>query len=570
MPAVERAAAMEGLRCFWERDLCTLSAAEMEQKWLKDEIDCGIAIEEDAPGSLAKLPGHNPIFYLAENVWFDNDVTLLDPEFHRDKISRELLAWYFDDSHEYEGLLLQAPRDSYKSTFGHNVLPMFLAMRDSYIHNRDTRILLLHHKMDQASLNLVSLKTKCTVSPYLARFWNGLDGSPKFYWDTDVGNMKAFNWPHKIKGLFREKSVMASGLNASLTGLHFDYKLDDDLVTDDHIDSPVIRNDAIFKYGATQCLLDTITGKEANMGTPYHLRDLWANLEASKKKDGSPMYRVVTIAAGGDRVKKPLSYPRRHTNDFLERTRRKIVERDGTDLMWWLNYQCERRAPGAVVTKSEWIQYITTEQLRKKFGERGLPVIILVDPAWKGTKNAGKGCDAAIAAVGFDRKGMVVSTYLLDLVVSNEMSSNDGMNTIFQMMLRWSTPRAAVEECQGYQFTEDMKREAASRKQPLHLIDLKTQWQAKNSRIVTFVRKVEARLFYILQECPNQEIFLQQFLDFPQLNKNDALDAVAYSADPSVSDLYAAFWNTEDGDEDFFAEEYDDYEMPQRTRHCGS
>lgn len=568
MPGKHQRAAIEDLETLWERDLCTLSAAEMEQRWLKEEKSSGNAIERIHPGSLAKLEHHNPIFYLAENVWFDNDPSLLDKEFHRDKICSELLAWYFDDSHNYEGVLIQAQRDSYKSTFGHNILPMFLAMRDIYVHNRDTRILLLHHKQDQASLNLVSLKTKCTVSAYLERFWNGSDGSPKFFWETDVGNMKAFDWPHKIKGQFREHSVMASGLNVSLTGLHFDYKLDDDLVTDDHIDSSVIRNDAIFKYGATQCLLDTLTGKEVNMGTPYHLRDLWANLEAQKKEDGTPLYRVVTIPAGGDRVKKALSYPSRHTNDFLERTYRKIVERDGTDLMWWLNYQCERRAPGSVVTKEEWIQYVTKKELLKKFGERGLPVIILCDPAWKGTKNSGKGCDAAIAAIGFDRKGMVVSSYLLDLAVSNEMSSQDGMNTIFQMMLRWSTPRIAIEECQGYQFSEDMKREAASRKQPLHLIDLKTQWQAKNSRIVTFIRKVESRLFYILEDCPNQEIFLQQFLDFPQLNKNDALDAVAYSADPNVADMYAAFWNTEDGDEDFFADYEEEYDIPARTRYC--
>jgi len=527
------------------RDLSTKSSAELEREYTIDHPDAGKALEAIMPGALDKiLPDHNPIYHLAKQVWFDNEDPadpMLSEDLHRDVFCREILAWYFADcqASDYQDLLLLAQRDSFKSTFFHGVLPMWLAMRAKYVDDKDVRILLLHHREHQASLNLQRLKSKCAHSKHLEKFWAS---SPAFSWSRDRGTKLAFDWPDKKEGIFSEPSVMAAGIGAGLTGLHFDFKLGDDLVTEEHVHSHTIRSDAIFRYGASRFMLDTKTGKEANSGTPYHLRDLWANLEKAKDDDNKPLYRSVVVSAGGKRAGKPLSYPSRHTEAILERKRAEIMSRDGTDIMWWLNYQCERRSPGSVVTNPKWIQYISTTELIKRF-PGGVPSVILVDPAWKGTKNAGTGCDAALAVMGFERVNSILAFYLLDLVVSNEMTSLDGMESIFSLMNKWATYQVCVEEHQSHTFRTDLKHEADRRRKMINIIDPKTKWTGKNNRITAFLRPVQAGRFFIVDECPQKDVFLQQYEDFPQADPVDALDVVSYCLDPKVAELFAPIWD---------------------------
>ncbi len=79
--------------------------------------------------------------------------------------------------------------------------------------------------------------------------------------------------------------------------------------------------------------------------------------------------------------------------DLAQTTKKKlqeIVARDGHDARYWCQYQCEPRSSTMIAAELEWIKYVNLDDIPRK-----IPCVVLVDPAWKGTKNAGTGSDAS-------------------------------------------------------------------------------------------------------------------------------------------------------------------------------
>jgi len=541
------------------RDLCTRTEGEIRSLWQGNQIK---ALEKIESGVFERyVTNHNPIYYLACQVWFDNEPGLLYAPLHRDRIAKALLDYYFYDPETSDnakdrvsGLLLLAQRDSFKSTFNHGVFPQFLALRERHVNNRDIRILMLHHREEQASLNIQRLKSKHMQSHFLRQNF------PEFCSMVEFGTKTKFDWPCKTEGVFSEPSVMAAGLGSRLTGLHFDWMLNDDLVTEEDRNSKLIRGDSFFKYSTSRFMLDTRGGKEVDTGTRYHINDLYGKLIGStNSKTGTPMYRLLHIWAGGKGTEFPLSYPNRHSQDFLDQKREEEIARSGNDILWWLQYQNEARTDRLMATDRNWIKHVELNTLKPDISR-----VLLVDPAWKGTKNAGTGDDAALAVLGFERRGFLTLTYLLDLVVSDSMTSFDGINMIFELMKLWGVTDVGVEEYGGHTFRTDLQSQAMTRGSFINLVDLKSKQTNKQERIVTFLRRVQAGQFFITDTCRNKDVFLSQFEDFPQVEKDDALDVVSYSADGNIAELFTPRWNTEaEGEMWNFPEP-----MEQRTRHC--
>jgi len=542
------------------RDLCCKTQEEIRSSWKGKHID---ALEKIHPGAFeGRLKNHNPIYYMAQQVWFSNKPDLLYVPLHRDRICKELLDYLIQEEPgelDLSGLLILVQRDSFKSTFMHGVVPLWYAIRQKYLFGRDTRILLTHQREEQAALNLQRIKARCLHSPYMKRIW--MDKQCQFAAEEEFGTKTKFDWPCKVQGIFHEPSMMAAGSGARLVGLHFDLMCNDDLVDDEQILSKIVRDRAKHRYTASRFMLDTLAGKEINSGTPYHIHDLWNNLKHAKDRDGKKLYKSLIVGAGGKHNGKPLSFPTRHTQEFLNKRLLEIKEQHGNDVLYWLQMQCEPRSTGLIATEMSWIKTISTDDILAK--SKSISTVILCDPAWKGTKNSGTGCDAAIAVMGFERKDFITIIYLIDLVVSNEMTALDGINCIFELMKQYRTTEVGVEEHNSWAFRTALEQEAATRGKWVHLLDFKTKFQEKNDRITTFLRTVQGGRFYIVDGCQNQEVFLSQYEDFPQVDKNDALDVVAYSVDPNIADAFAPQWNTEAQ-----GMEFNQYVPDKRTRHC--
>jgi len=99
------------------RDLCCKTQEEIRSSWKGKHID---ALEKIHPGAFeGRLKNHNPIYYMAQQVWFSNKPDLLYVPLHRDRICKELLDYLIQEEPgelDLSGLLILVQRDSFKST----------------------------------------------------------------------------------------------------------------------------------------------------------------------------------------------------------------------------------------------------------------------------------------------------------------------------------------------------------------------------------------------------------------------------------------------------------------------
>lgn len=514
----------------WSRALSVYTADEIRAipEWgtpiVREAID-----KLDGAGFEGRLATHNPIYYLAERVYFANvidDPNFLYPPLHRDRFCKGVLDYYLEPyDADTCGFLCLMPRLTYKSTFMHGVLPLFLALREKVVYKRDCRILMVHHKEEQASRNLGLLKQKCIYNKWLKETW------PEIAQAKDWGTQTEFDWTWKEPGIFHEPSVKAIGLDSRSTGDHYDFIIYDDIVTKEHTFSRVVRDKCAENYAASRFLLDTVRSKEFDCGTRYHPQDQWQRLLDSNV-DGRHLYRRLVIQ-GLDDATDELCHPFRLSRKKLEQIRQEFISRDGTDVQWHLQIQNCVQTSGLIATDESWLRYCFRLDVPKGW------TIITVDPAWKGTKNAGQGDNAAIAVIRLVKIGLVVFRYLIDLSVSNEMTSYDGQREIFRLMKKYNVKDIGVEELGGHTFRTMLDKEAGPAGIQLNLLELESKQTAKPERISAFLKHVHAGHFFIAKECPNQEAFMTEYKSWPLVDHDDVMDAIAYSCDPAILEMYA-------------------------------
>lgn len=523
------------------RDLSTRTVPEILAKWPEpDRLRINdISRRTRRPTFEALLKNHNPLYYLADKVFFSNpeakgNEAYLYAPYHRDLICKDLVNYYLNGGRS--GHILLAPRDTFKSTFSQGVLPLWVSLREKHVNNKDARIAMIHHKEVMAKANSLRLKLKAKKSEWLKAFW------PEFALPKrDMGTKTEWSWGFVGGDVTAETSITAIGMTGSLTGFHYDAIIFDDPVTEDHINSKVIRDDTVLRYDSIMFTLDTLNGRLFHTGTRYHVNDLWSKLMKSKHDVTNADLFSTTIL----RAKDPegnLIFPTRLSEAFLDRRRNEIKSRNnGSDLLWWLQYFNEPRSETQVAADVSWIQFRSHEEVAVNSWR-----CILVDPAWKGTENQGKGDYASIQAWAFERRGSLVLMTLLDGVHSNMLTDSDGKDAIFKLMKAYGIVDVAPEERGGFSFRQSLKNDAATRGVFINVITLKSMQVNKTQRMATFVGEAQKGRVFVANEC-NPELraaFLGQFEDFPQLDVNDALDCAAYTCDPAITEAYAPAFNT--------------------------
>jgi hypothetical protein len=317
-----------------------------------------------------------------------------------------------------------------------------------------------------------------------------------------------------------------------------------------------------MKYDALLYTLDTVRGKKIHSGTPYHANDQWGRMKRANV-EGKASYRFVQIKAIAD--DNTLSFPTRHTFAYLEKIRQEEISRTGNDDFWNLQMQCEFRTTRMIATDPAWLKFCPLKDVPPG-GWR----VLIIDPAWKGTDNAGEGDSAALEMWEMFRHGAWIVKYLIDGVYSNTMTDREGKNEIFRLLKKWGAQDCAPEERGGYSFRTSLKDEANVRGVPLNVIDLKSMQVNKGQRIVTFLGEVQAGRVFIVEECDPalKEAFLDQYHNYPQVDEDDAIDCAGYTSDPAIADNYAPYFNTAELDAArLFRREKPE---PQRSLHCGT
>jgi hypothetical protein len=574
-----------------ERDLATLTADEIRARWTGANLEeaekaLGVTLE-------SLLVNHNPLYYLAERMFFSNKTAKGNPKFlyapyHRDRYCKPVMEYILGIGEfalrKYNGIVWLGPRDTYKSVFNHGVTPTWFAFRNKWLYDYDVRIVLRHHKEELAASNMQRIKDNLMHNAWARRVFAPFCPPDDV---KDWGKSTAFSLANADWGGQAEDTWRALGVKASDTGYHSDLDLGDDLVTEDHGKSSKIREEARHKYRSKRYTIDP-TGKEVNTGTRYHAHDLWSIMIDSKVGQRE-LYKVISIKAIEDdcpdchhqhldeetgnttickcscESKKILAHPFKLTGEYLSDRRQEEISRDGNDLYWHLQYQNNVRTSGLLIADKSWIREIRQSDVDPRSWR-----VILVDPAWKGTKNAGKGCAASIQVWAVERRGSILLYTLLDGVHSRELTSKDGEKEIFRLMEKYGTMDVGVEESGGYTFRTALEAEATSRGMVINLIEFASKQTAKHMRMTTFLKAMQAGRVFVAKECNEElrEAWEGQVLDFPQLDEDDddALDCAGYTQDSEVAESYAPAFNSTMARRG----QAPQAEVARRTRHCGS
>jgi hypothetical protein len=543
----------------WIRDLCTCTVSEIRARW--EESDGGVkalAIDRlDPLGYEGRLANHNPLYYILENVFFDNHPDWLYPPLHRDIICDQIVSYLNEpvEKDDNSGILMAVQRESFKTTIDHGAVPLYFSFRRRHLFSLDSRTALIHHKDEMAAKNVKRLKRKLQKHEWLRENWGEFcpDADDKKFFTSSY-----FNFPNRdAADSASEYNVESFGLNSTETGGHFDLMVFSDATTEVHRKSRVIREEAVDRFEGIVTMRDTLGGKVIYDCTFWHPNDLTQRLINTEVKE-QPSFKTIIVGAGGSRTGKPLTMPNRHTEKFLERRHAEITSRHGNDDFWWLQYQNEVRGSRMLAADESWVNWLGFAEVPHATWR-----CIFVDPAWKGSHNSGMGDSAAIAVLAFERVGSITRRYLLHLTLSNEMTSRDGVNEVFRLMTQYGTYNVAPEEHGGYVFRSALEEEANKRGSYLNIIDLKSKQTHKANRIVNFLNTVQGGHFYIVRDAPGAHAFMSQYRDYPNIDHDDAIDCVAYSADPNIMESVIPSFNPIESEWD----NRDDDE-PRRTRYC--
>ena len=523
----------------WAKDLSTCSEEELRARWASVE-ERRMVDRLDPLKFEGRVTGHSWLYYLAERIFFDNvrmRRDYLDPAFHKEQICKPTEAYFQQEKPKKPGEVGVAQRDSFKSSFFHGVMPVGFALRRWHLFKEHTRICLIHEKELQASGNLVRIKQRTSGSEWFRDIWGPDDEGPGFWCAEDIGTKTSFTWPCVPPGLFQEPSIIAAGLGADLVGWHFDLVAFSDMVNKDHRWSRALREDTSRKFSGMIHVRDIRRSWMTVDGTLYHPSDQNARLLAAKNGKGEPLYHQIVLGAGGSRAGTPLTLPNRHTEEVLEARRLEIISEDGNDDMWWLQYQNIINSQRMMVASTDWIRHCN---------QRDVPAdglgVILVDPAWKGNWNYGKGDHAAIEVWQLVRRGSLVHRYLVDGAYSNEMSGEAGTREILRLCRKYNIMHVAPEERGGAGYRTQLRLDAVSAGLPIEVLNLKSMTRKKADRAASFVSLLEAGLVWFCEEAEPGlvEALTQQISIFPACidDEDDAIDCAGYLNDPVVLDLY--------------------------------
>jgi hypothetical protein len=225
---------------------------------------------------------------------------------------------------------------------------------------------------------------------------------------------------------------------------------------------------------------------------------------------------------------------------------------------------CKVRSPRTLATKIEWLRTCSVKDLSPNAWG-----VIIVDSAWKGTKNSGEGDSASIQVWFYERRGSLVLRFLADGRHSNMMTDAEGKSEIFRLMRKWYILDVAPEEFGGWAFRQALSNEAVTRGIAINVIELEGVKHkiSKGQRIASFLGDVQYGRVFICEEVPGEvrEPFMSEYEDYagPEtLDHDDALDCAAYTSDEAITASYVPRMNAR-------MSRKNDSQLVRRTRHCG-
>lgn len=207
-------------------------------------------------------------------------------------VHKELISWWTSDKAKTHQMVL-LPRDHGKSAMA--------AYRVAWeiTKNPTIRVLYISSTANLAEKQLSFIKQILT-SPVYSKYWPSMINADVGKREKWTNSEISVDHPLRKKEAVRDSTVFTGGLTTSLTGMHCDIAVLDDVVVQENAYSQDGRDRVSSQYS----LLSSIEGADAKewvVGTRYHPNDLYATLLTKKvemfSKDGElvsedPLYEV--------------------------------------------------------------------------------------------------------------------------------------------------------------------------------------------------------------------------------------------------------------------------------------
>ena len=377
-------------------------------------------------------------------------IKLVAPEQVLGQCHEDVCNWWTRSDHKTHQLLL-FPRDHGKSRL--------IAYRVAWELTKDPtlRILYISATANLAEKQLGFIKGILTSDIY-SRYWPehvNKDEGKRARWTTSE---IALDHPLRKKENVRDPSIFTGGLTTSLTGMHCDIAVLDDVVVYENAYTGEGRNKVKSQYS----LLSSIEGanaKEWVVGTRYHPADLYNDLmqmtedqydDEGEKVAEDNIYEIFERAVEdrGDGTGEFL-WPQQQRKDgkYFGFTRQILAKKRGQYLdkgQFRAQYYNDPSDPDNVPVGHEKFQYYERKHLVQENGfwfykENKLNVYAAVDFAFSLSKKADY---TAIVVVGVDAENNV---YVLDIDRFRTDRISEYFEHIFHLVGKWSFRKMRAE-----------------------------------------------------------------------------------------------------------------------------
>ena len=377
-------------------------------------------------------------------------IKLVAPEQVLGQCHEDVCDWWTRPDAKSHQLLL-FPRDHGKSRL--------VAYRVAWelTKNPTLRVLYISATANLAEKQLSFIKSILTSDTYY-RYWpdhvNREEGKRSKWTNSEI----ALDHPDRKKEKIRDPSVFTGGLTTSLTGMHCDIAVLDDVVVYENAYSGEGRNKVKSQYS----LLSSIEGADAKewvVGTRYHPIDLYNDLlqmvedlydDDGEKVGEENIYEVFQkpVEDRGDGTGEML-WPRMQRKDgkwfgfdikVLAKKRGQYLDKG----QFRAQYYNDPSDPDNVPVGSEKFQYYEQKHLKQEngfwfFRDKKLNVFAAVDFAFSLSKKADY---TAIVVIGIDADNNV---YVLDIDRFRTDRISVYFDHIFHLVSKWSFRKMRAE-----------------------------------------------------------------------------------------------------------------------------
>lgn len=378
-------------------------------------------------------------------------IRLVAPKQVLGSVHIELCNWMTRQDAKTHQLVLM-PRDHGKSRF--------VAFRVAWeITKRPwIRVLYISATSGLAEKQLKFIKDIMTSSIY-RRYWPDMihpdEGKREKWTNTEI----SVDHPRRKEEAVRDPTIFTGGLTTSLTGLHCDVAVMDDVVVMENAYTEEGRNKVRSQYS----LLSSIEGADAQewvVGTRYHPKDLYADMlemeetlyddAGEETGETDPIYEIFErqVEDSGDGTGQFL-WPRQQRSDgawfgfdakVLAKKRGKYLDRT----QFRAQYYNDPNDPGELRIDRSKFQYYDKKFLVQSdghwhLGEKRLNVYASVDFAYTTNKRSDY---TAIVVIGIDRDNNI---YILDIDRFKTTRISEYFDHILEMYKKWSFRKLAAE-----------------------------------------------------------------------------------------------------------------------------